>query len=811
MKKLAAGILALTLVLGGGAFSGVSPIYEIGSYIEVSAEETVSISMLGTWEGTYQGHKGSTVIERKIALEIFKQTDGTFLGKATVDDGENGSYYLEGTIGEDGEVTFRGNEWITNPSNFTFAEMIGKIDENGDFVGLVDGEESKNISLKKTSDNYTDSSVSLADIPTDWIGEYDGHHNSVTVRRNYEFHIREINEDGSFNGVAVLSPSDKAEARYGATGSYYFAGNIDPETGHIQMQGNEWIDYPIGYDNFNFVELYGTVSPKDGTIKGGTERGIWDMSVIDYTKVKTASSFNLGEDNNSFVHSSNKDKWENAGFAGFDNYYINDEFYEKLTKGLEKGEKDRIDSEINHKWGGSCYGIAMTMGLVFEGKIDLEDITEGTPENYYLMSYPKDDDELISSINYYQLSQYLDRCSKDKISISTAYRSGFFGHLSNWQAENDSLSVFLKALVQSCNNDHVNVLSMGHKTGLLSRSGHAVLVTGSRFDEDTDEYVIDIYDENSVGDDADERQGKFTEMRIKKDYSDFTLYEPNGDVINKSNYRSFALIDWNKLNDVILDENPKDDGKTTLTIKFSDLIRIEAANGSYLEYDGEEFTGNMKIYGINDLAGDDDSESIISVITDNSDSFTITKAGSTVDMDVCSAKGYMSLSGSGITGAELSEKNGINISGKDMTFEASLSNYSDASRAANVIGISGKSAADVNITRDENKDISIKADKTVTDGQITYIKGNDTKTVSLEKKTSVDINSDVPVGVMMGDANLDDDINVTDISVTASHIKGIKPLDKDQQEAADVSSDGELTVTDIAMIASHIKGIKPLK
>ena len=185
------------------------------------------------------------------------------------------------------------------------------------------------------------------------------------------------------------------------------------------MQGNEWIDYPIGYDNFNFVELYGTVSPKDGTIKGGTERGIWDMSVIDYTKVKTASSFNLGEDNNSFVHSSNKDKWENAGFAGFDNYYINDEFYEKLTKGLEKGEKDRIDSEINHKWGGSCYGIAMTMGLVFEGKIDLEDITEGTPENYYLMSYPKDDDELISSINYYQLSQYLDRCSKDKISIST--------------------------------------------------------------------------------------------------------------------------------------------------------------------------------------------------------------------------------------------------------------------------------------------------------------------------------------------------------------------------------------------------------
>ena len=56
----------------------------------------------------------------------------------------------------------------------------------------------------------------------------------------------------------------------------------------------------------------------------------------------------------------------------------------------------------------------------------------------------------------------------------------------------------------------------------------------------------------------------------------------------------------------------------------------------------------------------------------------------------------------------------------------------------------------------------------------------------------------------------DNEIHVTDIAVTASHIKGIKPLTDEQQKAADVNNDNELTVTDIAMIAAHIKGIKAI-
>ena len=64
---------------------------------------------------------------------------------------------------------------------------------------------------------------------------------------------------------------------------------------------------------------------------------------------------------------------------------------------------------------------------------------------------------------------------------------------------------------------------------------------------------------------------------------------------------------------------------------------------------------------------------------------------------------------------------------------------------------------------------------------------------------------------MKGDANGDNKIDVTDIAVTAAHIKGIKALTDGQQKAADVNGDGNVDVTDIAMIASHIKGIKAIE
>ena len=72
------------------------------------------------------------------------------------------------------------------------------------------------------------------------------------------------------------------------------------------------------------------------------------------------------------------------------------------------------------------------------------------------------------------------------------------------------------------------------------------------------------------------------------------------------------------------------------------------------------------------------------------------------------------------------------------------------------------------------------------------------------------IGNDAKKNGKLGDVNLDGSINVADIAMIASHIKGIKALTGDSLKAADVNGDGNVNVADIAMIASHIKGIKAL-
>ena len=63
----------------------------------------------------------------------------------------------------------------------------------------------------------------------------------------------------------------------------------------------------------------------------------------------------------------------------------------------------------------------------------------------------------------------------------------------------------------------------------------------------------------------------------------------------------------------------------------------------------------------------------------------------------------------------------------------------------------------------------------------------------------------------LGDVNNDGKINVTDVSKTAAHVKGIRPLDEKEQKRADVNVDNKINVTDVSKIAAHVKGIRALQ
>ena len=63
----------------------------------------------------------------------------------------------------------------------------------------------------------------------------------------------------------------------------------------------------------------------------------------------------------------------------------------------------------------------------------------------------------------------------------------------------------------------------------------------------------------------------------------------------------------------------------------------------------------------------------------------------------------------------------------------------------------------------------------------------------------------------IGDVNDDGFINVTDISLTAAHVKSIKALSAEKQLLADVNGDGSVNVSDIALIAAQVKGIRRIE
>ena len=61
-----------------------------------------------------------------------------------------------------------------------------------------------------------------------------------------------------------------------------------------------------------------------------------------------------------------------------------------------------------------------------------------------------------------------------------------------------------------------------------------------------------------------------------------------------------------------------------------------------------------------------------------------------------------------------------------------------------------------------------------------------------------------------GDLNGDNKVNVTDISLLAANVKGIRPLAEEKLDAADLNGDNKINVTDISLLAAHVKGIRPL-
>lgn len=61
-------------------------------------------------------------------------------------------------------------------------------------------------------------------------------------------------------------------------------------------------------------------------------------------------------------------------------------------------------------------------------------------------------------------------------------------------------------------------------------------------------------------------------------------------------------------------------------------------------------------------------------------------------------------------------------------------------------------------------------------------------------------------GYKLGDVNLDGKIDITDVTMTISAVRGVIKLGDSRFKAADVDKDGAITITDVTKIISHVRG-----
>ena len=160
-------------------------------------------------------------------------------------------------------------------------------------------------------------------------------------------------------------------------------------------------------------------------------------------EVKVVKEFKLQRDNNHFANA----KLNFFKTAEGNTYQFRSNEYLDRLKKLASGSFDKavVADTIKDGWGGSCFGIAATMGLIQTGRLSVSDLTDSSAADYHSLSAPVNDDKLFDSINFYQTGQCMTtmRNSSDMVRIFEA------------EADEDSskLTAFLKRLVESTADD----------------------------------------------------------------------------------------------------------------------------------------------------------------------------------------------------------------------------------------------------------------------------------------------------------------------------------------------------------------------
>ena len=431
------------------------------------------------------------------------------------------------------------------------------------------------------------------------------------------------------------------------------------------------ITIPNSVTSINYSVFSGCTSLKDIYYEGTKSQwekldiNLDENITIHYGKKDNTSSdkptqkakFTLGKNNNSYYHSN--ENLSKSGFKGVKDYSLDKSYYDKLIKGRSNSEIKYLQKNMKNSWSGSCFGIASTMGLLYNKNIKSQDISSSANKNYYQLPLPYKDKKFLNNIQYYYMIQNIGYSRSRSLAVTSSYSMGWvlrgLNYFSDW-IKDDSEENCLKTIVEKVKNT-----SSKHKTYMFTFStkegyGHAVLITDIEYNKDNKEYTLTIFDENTVT--PKYPNGMYGTLKIADDYKSF-IYDCDGIKFDNENYTNIQLFDLDEVKKAankpelyaVNDHNRSD---STIKMALNKDMKITIESGKYIQIKDGKIDTNTEINSLYSYTIG--NQSMISIDIKGSN-FKVSYLDKKCNVSISNDKTFISLEGNNIKSADLSLNN----------------------------------------------------------------------------------------------------------------------------------------------------------
>lgn len=440
-----------------------------------------------------------------------------------------------------------------------------------------------------------------------------------------------------------------------------------------------------------------------------------------------------GRDDNHFYHSSSSFFSQTEIQSENTKYFIEDDYFGKLFSYIDRQDsttKKELIVQRESNWGGSCFGIASTMMLVYLNKLSTKHYTGSKNDVYQHFPMPKDSHAFRSLINYYQLSQYVPIMANYYVTDSLT---------------EENIHRIVDLALESERTMIPFVFCMGYHWDKVDdddpgSAGHAIVCVGCKQLQDGS-YRLEFIDENTYS--GNTGKTSYIYASVSPDYSSFAFdskYTSQEQAKrNRKNWEiyrigyqptdSFDLIDIDgngqtPISKEMILETPGD------IISFRSGIEFDLYTENYdLTYIDGEFEGTLPILDIRYIENGEDEEIRLRVEANEWYSVDILSGNSTYFSVSNGDDAFYNYSGENAEWLYFSFDDSIvSAGGYGMDYRIY---YAEDEKSVDMVKFTGSGTDDVTISRIKENDEILFCSDNMRGTIVTTYEENDTKDLTI--------------------------------------------------------------------------------